>query len=409
MNNRLVFRYALIVCALCLLLVGTSSAQRMLGSRTFVPSPQALGMGNAVTAYPSPQTAIFYNPAQLTFLKNTRAPITMLGMSAAISKNLPEHLDFFQKEVRPAIDNGIENLSPEEEAVLYNEMLRLGSTPALVSGDILLPSFALNRESYGIGGGIYIHGDVVYEVDDAGAGVPGVEFSSLADVMFVASGAFKIFNSLSVGVTGEYVQRYVSLKSKPIDAFDEDESIYILGASSLGMDVGLLYEMKLGALPGRLFLGMAANDLTFADFDYKFSAYYVKNEEVQNDQAINSEIAVAQQRYQLNSSFRAGAAYVIPQLAGPLKETAVTLDYININDPVRSQPLLGRLSLGFQTTLGKVLALRTGLNQGYTTVGAGLQFSFARIDYAYYGTENGLVPGQSPGWHHRVMISLGSF
>ena len=106
---------------------------------------------------------------------------------------------------------------------------------------------------------------------------------------------------------------------------------------------------------------------------------------------------------------RAGVAYVLPGLGGPFEETASALDYIRYEGSLVEQPLLCHLSMGLQTTMGKVFSVRAGLNQGYTTVGAGFNFSFVRLDYAFYGSEQGRFPGQSPSWYHRFEISLGSF
>jgi hypothetical protein len=65
--------------------------------------------------------------------------------------------------------------------------------------------------------------------------------------------------------------------------------------------------------------------------------------------------------------------------------------------------------MGVQTTVGHAFSVRAGLNQGYTTLGAGLELPFARIDYAFFGSEQGRVPGQSASRHHRIQVSLGSF
>ncbi|MFQ5568908.1 MAG: conjugal transfer protein TraF [Rhodothermales bacterium] len=412
MNRHTIFRSALL-CALFLSLSWTVEAQqRVPGTRAFVPSPQVLGMGGAAAAYPTTRTALFYNPAHLTHLRVTRAPITMLGLSASISNNFPNQLDFYNDRLEPAIQEGIENLNEEDEQTLYEDVFREAGTPTVLSGDVLLPSFVLNRGAFGVGGGIFAHSEVAYSVEDAGAGVPGVDFTALVDLMAVAAGAVDFaplgLKGLSAGVTSKYSQRYLSLKVKPVDAIDDDESLYVLGASSFGVDVGLLYSANL-SIPGQLNFGVVWSDLTLKNYDYSFTAYYTKNEEVRDDRAIATEVALAQERYQLSPTFRAGVAYVLPVLAGPLKETAVALDYIRYEDALVDQPVLGQLSLGLQTTLGKTLSLRTGLNQGYTTFGAGLQLSFVRIDYAYYGSEQGRLPGQSASWHHRVQVSLGSF
>lgn len=386
-------------------------AQHRLGSRTFVAAPQALGMGSAAAAFPSPQTALFYNPAHLTRLRVTKSPITMLGLGVALTNNVRDQYAFYNDHLLPALDAGIDNLDDATERSLYDDMFRLGSTPTVLTGDILLPSFAMNRGNLGFGGGLFIHTETAYRVEDAGAGVPGLDFTSLADFMAVASVASDFSSigarNLSAGVTAKYAQRYLMLKDKPLDAFEEDESLYVLGDAVLGFDLGMLYELKLPSVPGQLYLGATWYDLTLGEQDYKFAAYYVRNEEVQKDDVIAEEVALARERFQVHSSFRGGAAYVLPALGGPLKETAIAVDYVT--GSMDTDALLGHLSLGVQTTLGSRLALRTGLNQGYTSLGFGINLTLVQIDYAYYGSEQGRLPGQSPSWHHRVQISLGSF
>ena len=396
------------------MLVGTVAAQlRTPGTHTFVPSPQVLGMGGAAAAYPTPRTALFYNPAHLTRLKITRAPITMLGGGFSISSNFREQLDFYNQRLQPAIEQGIENLDELDEQTLYDEVFRLGSSPTVFGADMLLPSFVVSRESHGYGGGLFTHTEFTYSVEDAGAGVPGVDFTALFDLMAVASAGTDLsalgFKSLSVGITAKYAQRFLTLKVKPVDAIDENESFYILGASAATADLGLLYEADFIKTPGKLYFGLVWSDLALKNFDYKFAGYWTKNEEVKDNDAIAAEVATAQERYPIRSSVRAGVAYVLPGLGGPFGETAIALDYIRYEGSIVEQPLLGHLSMGLQTTMGKVFSVRAGLNQGYTTVGAGFQFSFARIDYAFYGSEQGRLPGQAASWHHRVQISLGSF
>ncbi|HMB93565.1 MAG TPA: hypothetical protein VKP65_22115 [Rhodothermales bacterium] len=414
MNRLLSTRFALCFALLVLFVAVPASAQQTLGSRTFVPSPQALGMGGAGIAYPTARTALFYNPAHLTHVNVTRAPITMLGIGASISSNIGKQRSFYQDRVQPALDVGIENLSDEEEQALYNDIFAMSSQPTVLKADLLLPSFVMNRGTFGFGGGIFGHNELAYNVDDAGAGVPGLDFAAISDIMAVGATSMNMdkmgLKGLSLGVTGKFTQRYLSLKVKPFDAIDDDESLYILGASTVTADLGVLYEMDPKSIPGKLYFGAVMSDLALNKFSYSFSTYYARNEEEQDKEAIATEVALAESRYQLHSSFRGGVTYMIPTLGGPLAETAVSLDYVqqHRNDLV-AQPLLGRLSFGVQTMIGNTLALRTGLNQGYSSFGAGIQLPFARIDYAFYGSELGQLPGQSPSWNHRIQLSLGSF
>lgn len=415
MTRLIPTRFALCVALLALFVVVPASAQQTLGSRTFVPSPQALGMGGAGVAYPTARTALFYNPAHLTHVNVTRAPITMFGMGASISSNMGKQRAFYQDRLQPALDTGIENLSDEEQRALYDDIFAMASQPTVLKADLLFPSFVMNRGTFGFGGGIFAHNELAYNVDDAGAGVPGLDFAAIADIMAVGATSMDLgtmgLKGLSLGVTSKFTQRYLSLKVKPFDAIDDDESLYILGASTIAADFGVLYEMDPKSIPGKLYVGAVMSDLSLNKFSYDFSAYYARNEEEQNDTAIAAEVALADSRYQLHSSFRGGVTYMLPTLGGPLSETALSLDYVqqHRNALVAQQPLLGRLSFGMQTTIGKTLSLRTGLNQGYSSFGAGLQLPFARIDYAFYGSELGQLPGQSPSWNHRVQLSLGSF
>lgn len=403
---------ALFGVVLLLMTTWTATAQ-VTGTRTFVPSPQALGMGGAAVAYPTARTALFYNPAHLTRLKVTRAPVTMLGFGASLSNNLSDQLDFYNDRLQPAIERGIENLEAAEEQALYHEVFEMGRAPTVLSGEVLLPSFVINRGSYGFGGGLFGHTEWTYNVEDGGGGVPAVDFTSLVDLMAVASFGTDFgsvgFKGLSAGVTTKYAQRFMTLKVKPVDALDDDESFYVLGASAAVADVGLLYEANFIPTPGKLYFGMVWSDFALKDFDYRFTAYWAKNEEVQDESAIASEVALAQERYQITSSFRAGVAYVLPGVGGVFKETALALDYVRYGNVGIEQPLLSHLSLGLQTMLGNTFSMRAGLNQGYTTVGAGIQLPFARLDYAFFGSEQGRLPGQAASWHHRIQVSLGSF
>lgn len=398
--------------ALALSLNTPSAPGQSVHLRATVPSAQALGMGGAATAYATPQTAIFFNPAQLTRLRITRAPITLLGATASFSQNLTEHLDFFHDHVEPAIDTGLEGLSKAEEDALYDGLFRLGRSPSLVNGTVMLPSFAFNRGHFGLGGGFFLRSSARYFVEDAGGGIPSVDFSILTDAMVVASTAYDFskigLRGLSLGLTGRYNQRFVTLKDKPIDAFLDDESLYVLNGGSAALDLGVLYEVPVLPGPGRLFAGATAYNLLDTDYDFAFLTYVEKREERRNDTLIENEIALAESRYQPISGYRMGLAYVLPHLAGPLRETAFALDVTHFEHEV-NDAFLSRLNMGVQTSLGRHVFLRSGLNQGYTTVGFGFQLPFVQIDYAFYGLEQGRLPGQNPSWRHRVQFLLGSF
>ena len=260
-----------------MMMTASATTAQTPGTSTLVPSPQALGMGGAAAAYPTARTALFYNPAHLTHLQITRAPVTMLGFSASLSNNFSDQLDFYNNRLKPALEKGIDNLDDEATQALYQEAFEKGGAPTVLSGELLLPSFVLNRGSYGFGGGIFAHTEWVYGVEDAGTGVPGIDFTSLADFMALASFGtdFAVVGvkGLSAGLTAKYTQRLLTLKVKPVDAIDDDESFYVLRAGAAVADFGLLYEAHFLPTPGKLYLGLVWSDLALKNFDYKFQGY----------------------------------------------------------------------------------------------------------------------------------------
>ena len=76
-------------------------------SRSLIQLPGAQGMGNALVALPTQQSAFFYNPAHIT---HSSFHLTIVGARVSMSTNVPEQVRFFNKELKPAIDDGIDNL-----------------------------------------------------------------------------------------------------------------------------------------------------------------------------------------------------------------------------------------------------------------------------------------------------------
>jgi len=63
--------------------------------------------------------------------------------------------------------------------------------------------------------------------------------------------------------------------------------------------------------------------------------------------------------------------------------------------------------MGTEISLLNRFNLRGGFNQGYPTAGAGLDLWILKLDYAYYGEELGLAPGQLPSYKQFLQISVG--
>ncbi|MEX1055609.1 MAG: conjugal transfer protein TraF, partial [Rhodothermales bacterium] len=380
-------------------------------ARAFVQSPQALGMGDTGVAFTSRENVFFYNPAHLAHVAGLRPRISILGIRGSLSDNLFDQIAFYQDELEPAIDEGIDNLSNERQEELYDEAIALGRKRTFLNGDLLLPSVMMRVGDVGIGAGIFGHSMLRYRFEDAGAGVPLIDMNAIADLIIVGSAAADLSNygvdGLTAGITGKIAQRWLTSKNKALDELSEDEDVYLLKGSSIGFDIGLLYDIDFVPLPGDLKLGFTAYDIIASDFDYKFNSNLTENS-ADNQAVISEEEDYANETFGLSPSFRIGAAYMFPGLStlGILKNTGITLDYLWYSDPLIKQESLANLHVGAQAQLAFFVA-RAGLSQGYTTLGAGLHLGFMKIDYAFYGVEQGRYPGQLPGWNHTAQIAFG--
>jgi hypothetical protein len=63
--------------------------------------------------------------------------------------------------------------------------------------------------------------------------------------------------------------------------------------------------------------------------------------------------------------------------------------------------------MGVEMKLPMILSLRAGLNQGYYTAGATLDFKVVRFDVATYGEEIGVVGGQKEDRRVVGQVSMG--
>ena len=409
-RRRFCSRALLTAAMVAMVFAGEAAAQSyMQTSRSFIQSPATLAMGDAGVALPAGQSVFFYNPAHLSDVAGSRPHLTLLGVRASLSSNLADQVAFFQDELQPAISDGIDEKSSAELRSLYDETLALGRSRTQVNGDVLLPSVVARVGGVGFGVGAFGHGTMNYRFRDAGAGLPLIDFSAVADLIFIGSAAVEAdrigANGLSVGLSAKVVERWLTLKNKAIDAIGSDESVNVFRGSAIGIDAGLLYDLHFLDIPGDVTLGAAAYDVVGGRFDYTYDSSISGDGEPDAALAAEEE-ALAERLYNVSPSYRIGAAYVLPRvLSAPFKNTALTLDYLWYSDPRVPQEALAHLHVGAQAQIGFAV-LRGGLNSGYTTIGGGLDFGFVAIDYAYYGIEQGRFPGQLASWNHSVQVAF---
>lgn len=381
-------------------------------ARPFVQSIEALGMGDAVAAIPAPHTALFYNPAHFAYLPPFRPIINAFGVRTAFNSNVAEQVNYYRKDLKPAIEDGLENLSPAELNQLYARALELGRQRTFLNAAVLGPSVMLNAGRAGVGAGLFGNSYIRYHFSDAGSGVPQIDMVGVADGIVAGGGGMHLgiigLRDVALGINGKYIQRYATIKKKPLDAISAEEPLHIFSAKAVSFDLGVLAEIPVFQfIPGRLQFGAAVYDLAPRSFSFKYDRTW--NNSLSYDAAIvDPERQVVQEMLDLSMGYRVGVAYVLPSLLGLFKETGISIDYVGVLNPIIDQAFLTNLRIGLQVNV-PFLAVRLGYNQGYPTAGVGVSLGFIRLNYAYYGIEEGRLPGQSPSWNHAVQVSLGVF
>lgn len=120
---------------------------------------------------------------------------------------------------------------------------------------------------------------------------------------------------------------------------------------------------------------------------------------------VAAEVALAQARFNLEQSYRIGAGYQLDRL-GPFSDIAFGADYIGYGSPQVDQTFLAHLHLGARAHLTRFLALRTGISQGYPSVGAGLHLGVFHVNYALHAVEQGRTPGQVSSYIHALRFAF---
>jgi hypothetical protein len=384
-------------------------------ARAFVPSPIALGMGDAAVAFPSPTTAFFYNPAHLATTGGPR-PRFEVSLQPGVTRPavLGDHYAFLRDRFLPALRE-ISSLSAAQRRALYDEAVALGQ--ARTSGGLDgQASGRLRKGSLGLGGGLFARRFVRYQVRQGS--VPEIALSDQTDLTALFAGAFDFSDfgmpGLALGATAKVQRRTLAFKDKPLDAFSADELLYVQQATATGLDLGATYQLGQAWLPGRLIVGAALFDVASTGFEYEFKG---RTRPLGRDAPAAAQVAeIERQRaldeFELAPSYRLGLAYLAPSFFGVLGETGVTLGYQRYGDPGASRAfhpdvdLLSRLHVGAQVQMSDALTLRGGIGQGYPSAGAGVQIGPLRLDYAFYGQEDGRRPGQAPVWQHLLRFGV---
>jgi hypothetical protein len=410
-------RLKLVLCGLLLtgsilLLADTADAQR-LGqyARASVESPQVLARGGAGVALASAETALFYNPAQLASLRLPRPRIEILSAQGTASTNLFGNTGFFLNDVREAAEEGFSFPLTSEDRELFDAALERGRRATVGQAAATLPAVTFSMNQMGFAGGIFGTSTSRLRFEDAGGGIPLLDFFGQADFIAAGAAATMIPNTpMAVGSTVRVVRRYLTSKTKDLLEIDPDhEQLYVFSGSTLAVDAGLHIADLFPVLPGQLSAGLAVYDLVGGGFSYRLdSEIAFTGDGATNQQEVDAILASLEGR-DGDIAVRIGAAYRMPALLGPFGDLTIAADWFSAPTSESEQPALAGFRIGADIDLAGALSFRAGIGQGYPSAGFGLQLPFVHLDYSFYGIEDGRLPGQLERYNHVVRVRFGIF
>lgn len=337
---------------------------------SFFEGVRPLGMGGAFTAVADDENALFYNPAGLNKVENWS-----MGLINPIVEVSDAGIDF-QKDLS---DTDTETTS-EVIDLLKDYMGENMHFRAAIFPHVVKKNFAF---------GVLGQSKVNMKVDNPQFPETRIQaFTSGSGHLGIGSGWLD--DKLRLGVGIKFVQAYhldqvytaTDISDPDFDQRVEDD---LLDGSGLGFDLGAIYTFPVRFSPA---IGVTVQNLSDLDL----------GDAGEIPQQVNLGFAATESFGQDKWLKLTGAA-----------------DWMDVTEAYDTEDdLYKRLHLGLEASMKPTLwflphqlALRTGLYQGYGSVGATLDFHLLKLDYANYASEIGSYAGVKPDRRHVVQLTIG--
>jgi hypothetical protein len=164
------------------------------------------------------------------------------------------------------------------------------------------------------------------------------------------------------------------------------DNIPAVFSTGFGIDVGALYK-----LDDQFSAAITCKDLFTPVFSTPYASFSSYLANTPNSSTVFTK---------LDPNLTAGLAYSLPipdswTTISSLKFMFDYRDALSIFKTVYRNPILN-CALGSELVLLKTVSLRVGINESYLSAGLGLDLTIFDIDFAMYGSELGLDPGNRP-------------
>ncbi len=229
-----------------------------------------------------------------------------------------------------------------------------------------------------------------------GVNVPSITLARLQtgeEFLFVGGYGLSLYESGPHSIAGGlqlkgFFQSFVWEEGTAITVLDtftnlDVNAIPAVLSTGFGIDVGAIYRYN-----RRLSVSVLCKDLYTPVFSTRYANL---------DDFLSGDPDSDTEYERITANLTVGAAYDIPV---PERWTTVTRwavmtdwrDTLSLFRPVHRNVILN-FAIGSEIELLDVVTFRAGIRETYLSAGLGLDFSLFKIDFAMYGTELGLEPG----------------
>jgi hypothetical protein len=342
-----------------------------------------LGMGSCFVACPEGQNVLFANPAALDRVGDRS--MAVLGLVTTVNSKTADVVGF-------ALDNrdefeNVDDMTEEEQDKFFDDIVDNINYKRM---NVMLSTVPFGWVQRSAGGALFTDTRVSGMASNGASNTPIVDVLATQDL----GGVFGIGhgwsdlggylpNRFSLGADLKYFRRYAYSARETVTELSDADSPELMSGSSVGLDVGLLYDIS-----DQVRLGLAVYDMFATKIEWDGDSSEVSRIQPGDEQEIQPAL-------------RVGATYTVRPNAGWLASPILLAFDL-------AEPFDGDVTFFKKVHMGAEAALfrswfkaRLGVSQGYPSAGV----SLGGLTYAYYAAEEGKFAGQIAD--HRHVLSFG--
>ena len=343
-----------------------------------------LGMGNCFVAVSNDRSVLFANPAGLDRVGGRM--LTVMGVGSTINSKTIEVVDFFLDN-QETFEN-LDDLPDAEQDAFFDLIVHEINYKRMTVAFSTVP---FGWIQHGLGGEIFADVRASGFAFNGSSDTPLVDMIGRADGGAIVGGArgwtglrSYLPNRLSVGGAAKFIHRNALSARETITQLSDGDSPEMLGGTTVGLDLGLLYDVN-----EKTRVGVALYDALASDIEWEGDSSSVSRIQPGEKQDVEPALRIGITRtFSPDLSVLASPVLLAFDLAEPFDGDITFFKKIH----------LGGEASFFKTWF----TARVGLSQGYVSAGLSL-FGF---NYAFYTEEVGRHAGQIADHRHVISYNL---